>query len=118
MRFRSLLTAKLQLQSVELFNCQPSNMAIVTVKNKYQVVIPQSVRDQVAVSVGDLFDATVEKGRITFTPKSLVDRGIAEGLEDIKKGREYGPYQSAAEAMAAFEKRGAKAAKRRKRGVP
>jgi bifunctional DNA-binding transcriptional regulator/antitoxin component of YhaV-PrlF toxin-antitoxin module len=92
-------------------------MAIVTVKNKYQVVIPQSVRDKVAVNVGDLFEAAVEKGKITFTPKSLVDRRIAEGLEDIKKGREYGPYGSVPAAMAAFGKRTAKAAKRAKRRV-
>lgn len=90
-------------------------MAIVTVKNKYQVVIPRSVRDQVAVNVGDLFEAKVERGKITLTPKSLVDRGIAEGLEDIKKAREYGPYASVAEARAAFEKRAANAARRAKR---
>jgi AbrB family looped-hinge helix DNA binding protein len=90
-------------------------MAIVTVKNKYQVVIPRSVRDKVAVNVGDLFEANVEKGKITLTPKSLVDRRIAEGLVDIKKGREYGPYSSAEEAMAAFQKRAVKAAKRAKR---
>jgi bifunctional DNA-binding transcriptional regulator/antitoxin component of YhaV-PrlF toxin-antitoxin module len=93
-------------------------MAIVTVKNKYQVVIPRSVRDQVAVNVGDLFEAKVERGKIKLTPKSLVDRGIEEGLEDIKKGREYGPYATAAEAMAAVEKRAAKARKRTKPVAP
>ncbi len=90
-------------------------MAIVTVKNKYQVVIPRSVREKVAVNVGDLFEANVERGRITLTPKSLVDRRIAEGLEDIEKGREYGPYSSVEEAMAAFKRRAVKAAKRAKR---
>jgi hypothetical protein len=29
-------------------------MAIVTVKNKYQVVIPQHVRDEIGASVGEL----------------------------------------------------------------
>jgi AbrB family looped-hinge helix DNA binding protein len=90
-------------------------MSIVTVKNKYQVVIPRSVRDKVAVKVGDLFEADVEKGKITLTPKSLVDRRIGEGLEDIKRGREYGPYSSVEEAMAAFQNRAAKVAKRAKR---
>jgi bifunctional DNA-binding transcriptional regulator/antitoxin component of YhaV-PrlF toxin-antitoxin module len=50
------------------------------------VVIPRSVRDKVAVNVGDLFEANVEKGKITLTPKSLVDRRTAKGLEDIEKG--------------------------------
>jgi|HubBroStandDraft_6_1064221.scaffolds.fasta_scaffold2201161_1 AbrB family looped-hinge helix DNA binding protein len=69
-------------------------MSIVTVKNKYQVVIPQSVRNQVAVRVGDLFEATVERGKITLTPKSIVDRAVAEGLEDLRKGHVSGPFGS------------------------
>ena len=67
-------------------------MAIVTVKNKYQVVIPQSVRDQVGVNIGDLFEAAVEKGKITLTPKSLVDRGVAESIAEFKAGRGRGPF--------------------------
>jgi len=37
--------------------------------------------------------------------KPRIDRGIAEGLEDIREGRVYGPYHSAAEALSAFRKR-------------
>jgi AbrB family looped-hinge helix DNA binding protein len=69
-------------------------MSIVTVKNKFQVVIPQSVRDQIGVNVGDLLEARVERGKITFSPKSVVDRAIAEGLEDIRKGRVRGPFDT------------------------
>ncbi len=90
-------------------------MAIVTVKNKYQVVIPQNVREGMSLNVGDLLEARLERGKITFTPKSLVDRGIAEALEDIKKGRVHGPYRSAAEAMKAFRGRTAKQSRRPKR---
>ena len=46
-------------------------MPVVTVKNKYQVVLPQALREQVGVKVGDLLEAKVERGRITFTPKAL-----------------------------------------------
>ena len=49
-------------------------MPIVRIKNKYQVVIPESVRDQIGVEVGDVLEARVERGKITFTPKSIVDR--------------------------------------------
>jgi AbrB family looped-hinge helix DNA binding protein len=90
-------------------------MALVAVKRKYQVVIPQDVREQIGLNVGDLLEARIERGKITFTPQSLVDRGIAEGLEDIKEGRVHGPYSSAAEAMKAFQERTAKLAKRTKR---
>ncbi len=70
-------------------------MPIVTVKNKFQVVIPQRVREQIGVSVGDILEAKVERGRITLTPKSVVDRAIAEGLEDVRKGRVRGPFHTA-----------------------
>ena len=80
-------------------------MNIVTVKNKFQIVIPQHVREQAHVEIGDLLEASVEDGKITFTPKSLVDRHLAEGLEDLRKGRTHGPYDSAEAAIAALESR-------------
>jgi hypothetical protein len=66
-------------------------------------VIPQSVRNQVSVNVGDLFDATVVKGKITLTPKSLVDRAIAEGLDDVKHGRVYGPFDTVDEMLSSLK---------------
>jgi len=90
-------------------------MALVAVKSKYQVVIPQNVREQIGLNVGDLLEARIERGKITFTPQSLVDRGIAEGLADIKEGRVHGPYRTASEAMKAFQERTAKVSRRLKR---
>ena len=75
-------------------------MPFVTVKKKYQVVIPAAVRRQVGIKVGDLLEARTVRGKITFTPKSVIDRGIEESREDFKKGRFYGPFESA-EAMIA-----------------
>jgi AbrB family looped-hinge helix DNA binding protein len=49
-------------------------MAIVTVKNKYQVVIPQTVRKQLGINRGDLLEAKVERGKLTYTRKTLIDR--------------------------------------------
>jgi len=40
---------------VELFYY--SLLALVTVKNKFQVVIPRQVRDVIGVSAGDIFEA-------------------------------------------------------------
>jgi AbrB family looped-hinge helix DNA binding protein len=80
-------------------------MSIVTVKNKYQVVIPLRVRNEVGINVGDILDAKVERGRIVFTPKSLIDRGIAESLEDYKKGRSFGPFDSAEEMLASLHRK-------------
>ncbi len=88
-------------------------MQLVTVKTKYQIVIPRAIREQAGVGIGDLLEAKVEKGKITFAPKSVLDRHLAEGLEDLKKGRTHGPYKSAKDAIAALEARVKKHAKRR-----
>jgi len=56
------------------------------------VVIPLNVRKKIGVKVGDLLEASVERGRITFTPKSVVDRELIESLMDFKEGRAYGPF--------------------------
>jgi AbrB family looped-hinge helix DNA binding protein len=74
-------------------------MPIVTVKNKFQIVIPQGVREQIGVAVGDILEAKVERGKITFTPKSVVDRAIAEGLEDVRRGRVRGPFNTVDEMI-------------------
>jgi len=87
-------------------------MEFVTVKTKYQIVIPQSIRKKAGVDVGDLLEAKVENGKITFSPKSVVDRHLAEGLDDLKHGRTHGPYRSAKDAIAALEARASKRAKK------
>ncbi len=49
-------------------------MPLVTVKTKFQVTIPQEVREELGIAEGDLLEAKVENGRIILTPKDLVDR--------------------------------------------
>ena len=49
-------------------------MSIVTVKNKYQVVIPQALRQRLGINRGDVLEAKVERGRLTYTPKESVRR--------------------------------------------
>jgi AbrB family looped-hinge helix DNA binding protein len=89
-------------------------MEIVAVKNKFQIVIPQHIREQVRVEIGDLLEAKVENGKITFTPKSLIDRHLAEGLEDAMHGRTHGPYASVKDAIKALETRAKRHAKKRR----
>ena len=79
-------------------------MALVSVKSKFQVVIPQNVRRRIGLRVGDLLEASIERGRITFTPKTVVDRGIAESLLDFKQGRSYGPFENPQELIASLHK--------------
>jgi AbrB family looped-hinge helix DNA binding protein len=83
-------------------------MELVTVKTKFQVVIPQSIRKRVHLDIGDLLEASFENGKITFTPKTVIDRHLAEGLADLAQGRTHGPYGSAGEAISALERRAGK----------
>lgn len=69
-------------------------MSIVTVKNKFQVVIPQRVREEIGVDVGDVLEARAEDGKIVFEPKSVVDRGIARSIAEFQAGRGYGPFDT------------------------
>ena len=75
-------------------------MALVRIKDKFQVTLPVEVREKAGLYVGDLLDVKVEKGKITFSPKSIVDKRIREGLKDIEEGRFYGPFDTAKDAVA------------------
>ena len=50
--------------------------SIVAVKNKYQVVIPQRLCEELGINRGDLLEAKVERGKLTDTPKTVLDRMI------------------------------------------
>jgi hypothetical protein len=91
-------------------------MAVITVRDKNAVLIPPSVMRKARIKVGDRLDANVERGKITLTPKSAAERGIEQGLDDIKHGRSYGPYASVAAAKKSFEDR-TRALKRRERAA-
>jgi AbrB family looped-hinge helix DNA binding protein len=90
-------------------------MDFVTVKNKFQIVIPRHVRERMNVEIGDILEAGIEDGKIIFTPKSLVDRHVAEGLEDARKGRTHGPYGTAEDAVSALEARARRRGQKRRK---
>jgi AbrB family looped-hinge helix DNA binding protein len=87
-------------------------MELVTVKTKFQVVIPQSIREKMRMDVGDLLEVSLEDGKIIFTPKAVIDKHLAEGLLDLAQGRTHGPYANAKEAIAALETRTPKRARK------
>ncbi len=71
--------------------------SLVTVKTKYQVTLPTSIRRKADVSVGDILEVKVEGEKITLTPKSIIDRELSLALEDVQAGR-LSPVFSTAEA--------------------
>ena len=74
-------------------------MSLVKVKEKHQITLPNVIREGIGLAVGDWVDVKIEKGRVTLTPKSIVDRHIAEALMYIEAGRVYGPFSSAQELI-------------------
>jgi AbrB family looped-hinge helix DNA binding protein len=90
-------------------------MSIVTVKNKYQVVIPQRVREEIGLDIGDLLEARAENGKIVFEPKSVVDRGIAESIAEFQAGKGYGPFDTHEAFGKALHKKATKKTARKKK---
>ena len=90
-------------------------MPVVKVQKKGQVTLPVRLRAKAGIAEGDLVEVQIEHGKITFTPKSLVDRHIAESLEDYKKGRSYGLFETAEGMIASLKANLKKRSKRVKR---
>ena len=83
-------------------------MAVVKVKEKFQVTLPARLREQAGVHVGDFLEARVEGDRITLTPKSLVEGRLAEALEDVRERRVHGPFGSHEEMLKSLHSKTAK----------
>ncbi|MEW6744912.1 MAG: AbrB/MazE/SpoVT family DNA-binding domain-containing protein [Planctomycetota bacterium] len=74
-------------------------MPLVRVKDKYQVTLPADIRRAAGLAVGDFLEVEVDRGKITLTPKALVERELALALEDVQRGRVHGPFGSADELV-------------------
>ena len=59
-----------------------------------QVVIPKKIHDELGLEPGDYLEVELEGDRVVFTPKALVEKRLAEGLEDIRQGKIRGPFLS------------------------
>jgi len=86
--------------------------ALVKVHRRGQMTLPSRLRSAVGVSEGDVVEASVHRGKIVLTPRLAIDRSkfpsaddeytraqrrtidtrLDESLEDVKKGRVYGPF--------------------------
>ncbi|MBI3989469.1 MAG: AbrB/MazE/SpoVT family DNA-binding domain-containing protein [candidate division NC10 bacterium] len=79
-------------------------MPLVKVKPKYQVTIPNTIREQVGLEVGDLLEAEVQANRIVLTPKAVIDKGLKESLEEARQGKLIGPFRTAKATIRALKK--------------
>ena len=79
-------------------------MALVTIKDKFQVTLPAKLRARIGVRVGDLMDATVHEDGILLRPKAVVDRNtVADELERMLRGTAIAPDNDAQMNAAARE---------------
>ena len=75
--------------------------------------LPDEVRQQAGIKIGDVLEFKVSGGVITILPKlpgaddeytpeqrRIIDAQLAEGLADIKAGRTAGPFNTADEMIA------------------
>lgn len=74
-------------------------MPIVKVMKHRQVAIPKELFEELGLEVGDYLEAEVRNGKLVYTPKKLIDREIAQALEDIEKGRIAGPFTTVEELL-------------------
>jgi AbrB family looped-hinge helix DNA binding protein len=70
-------------------------MTAVKIGVSRQVVIPKKLHDQLGLVPGDYLEVELEGDHLVLTPKALVEKRLAESLDDIRKGRVHGPFRSA-----------------------
>jgi len=78
-------------------------MPIVKVQKRGQVTLPLRLRAKAGIAAGDALEAKLERGKITLAPAALLDRQVAESLQDYKKGRIYGPFDTHEEFTASIK---------------
>jgi bifunctional DNA-binding transcriptional regulator/antitoxin component of YhaV-PrlF toxin-antitoxin module len=74
-------------------------VALVKLKEKYQVTLPAEVCKKADLTVGDFLEAKVQGKIITLVPKNAIDRDIAISLREFRQGKGHGPFSSAKKAI-------------------
>ncbi len=82
----------------------------VTVKNKTDLVVPESVRRQAGIKTGDRVEFKVSGGIINIIPKlpsaddeytseqfRAIDARLAKPLKETKEGKTHGPFNTVGE---------------------
>jgi AbrB family looped-hinge helix DNA binding protein len=70
-----------------------------------QVVIPKKIHDHLGLVPGDYLEVALDGDRVVMTPKALVEKRLAEGLDDIRAGRVRGPFRSVPALVRSLRKR-------------
>jgi len=90
---------------------------VTTVKKNTPIVIPESLRRRAGFKVGDRLEFKLSGGIINVIPelpsaddeytpaqRRAIDAELAKSLEDVRKGRTYGPFATHKEFLASLHK--------------
>jgi len=67
-----------------------------------QIVIPKKLYDMLGLAPGEYLEVKLEGSKLVLTPKQLVEKRLADGLEDIRAGRVRGPFDDAGKTIKAL----------------
>jgi len=56
-------------------------MPYVQVKQKYQVTIPATLRNQLDIHEGDTLEASIDNGHIVFTPQEIIKKETTKKVD-------------------------------------
>ena len=70
------------------------------------MVIPKRIHDQLGLAPGDYLEVKLEGDRVILTPKSLIEKRLADSLTDIREGRVRGPFRSVSALVRSLHKAG------------
>jgi AbrB family looped-hinge helix DNA binding protein len=86
------------------------------VQNKKPIIVPDSLRRKAGIKAGDQLEFFLSGGIISIVPKPssaddeytpaqrrIIDAQLKEGLEDVRNGRTYGPFNTVDEMIASIE---------------
>jgi len=89
----------------------------VVVTSKSELIVPRSVRRRAGIKTGDRVEFKVSGGVINIVPKlpsaddeytpaqrRVIDARLKLALEEVKKGRTAGPFDTAAEMVASLKR--------------
>ena len=80
-------------------------MPVVKLGVSRQVVIPKKLHDQLGLAAGDYISIELKGNQLVLTPQALIEKRLAEGLDDVKHGRVLGPFKTAKAAIRALHAR-------------
>jgi AbrB family looped-hinge helix DNA binding protein len=69
-----------------------------------QVAIPKRIHDRLGLVPGDYLQVELKGDKLIMTPQAMIEKRLAAGLDDMKKGRMHGPFSSAAEMASSLRK--------------